>query len=96
MAEEKVLCINTATFKRMINLKFLKVHNNISVCKVCIVGDFDYLPPLRYLHWEGYTLKSLPLHFNTENIVHLNLTGSSVETLWSGSQVLLLYVFRHS
>ncbi|CAA7028156.1 unnamed protein product [Microthlaspi erraticum] len=90
MAEETELCINPSTFERMINLKFLKIYNNISVegSKVCIVGDFDYLPPLRYLHWEGYTLKSLPSHFNTENLVQLNLHGSSVETLWSGSQDL--------
>uniref|UniRef100_A0A1J3I586 Putative disease resistance protein n=1 Tax=Noccaea caerulescens TaxID=107243 RepID=A0A1J3I586_NOCCA len=90
MAEETELCINPETFKRMINLKVLRIHNNISVqgSKVCIVGDFDDLPPLRYLHWEGYTLKSLPSHFHTENLVELNLPDSSLETLWTGSQDL--------
>ncbi|ESQ56128.1 hypothetical protein EUTSA_v10024348mg [Eutrema salsugineum] len=90
MAEETGLCINPATFKRMINLKFLKIHNNFTVqgSKVCMVDDFDYLPSLRYLHWEGYTLKSLPSRFNTENLVTLILLDSSVETLWSGSQDL--------
>lgn len=92
MAEETELCINPVTFKRMFYLKFLKIHNNVTVggSKIYMVNDLDYLPPLRYLHWEAYTLKSLPSHFQTEYLVELNLPDSSVETLWSGTQVLLL------
>ncbi|VVB11566.1 unnamed protein product [Arabis nemorensis] len=40
------------------------------------------------LHWEAYTLKSLPSHFQTDYLVELNLPDSSVETLWSGTQDL--------
>ncbi|KAH0922230.1 hypothetical protein HID58_022248 [Brassica napus] len=91
MAEETGLCVNPETFKRMRELKFLKIHNNSTAAgsKVCIVNveDFDYLPPLRYLHWEAYNLKSLPAKFETNVLVELNLPDSSVETLWSGSQL---------
>lgn len=98
MAEETGLCVNPETFKRMRELKFLKIHNNSTAAgsKVCIVNveDFDYLPPLRYLYWEAYNLKSLPAKFETNVLVELNLPDSSIETLWSGSQVLLLCVCR--
>ncbi|XP_010472817.1 PREDICTED: putative disease resistance protein At4g11170 [Camelina sativa] len=90
MAEETELNINPAAFKRMFNLKFLKIRNNNTVggSKVHMVNDLDYLPPLRYLRWEAYTLKSLPYLFQTEHLVELNLPYSSVETLWSGTQDL--------
>ncbi|XP_056845882.1 protein SUPPRESSOR OF npr1-1, CONSTITUTIVE 1-like isoform X2 [Raphanus sativus] len=90
MAEETGLCVNPETFKRMRKLKFLKIHSNLTAAgsKVCIVDEFDYLPPLRYLHWEAYTLKSLPAKFETNFLVELNLPDSSVETLWTGSQDL--------
>ncbi|XP_009149798.1 protein SUPPRESSOR OF npr1-1, CONSTITUTIVE 1 [Brassica rapa] len=92
MAEETGLSINPETFKRMRELKFLKIHNNSTAAgsKVCIVNveDFDYLPPLRYLLWEAYNLKSLPAKFATNVLVELNLPDSSIETLWSGSQDL--------
>lgn len=95
MAEETELNIDPATFKRMFYLKFLKIHNNITVggSKLRMVNDLDYLPPLRYLHWEAYTLKSLPTLFQTEHLVELNLPDSSVETLWGGTQVLRLCVW---
>ncbi|CAH8363238.1 unnamed protein product [Eruca vesicaria subsp. sativa] len=91
MGEETRLYVNPETFKRMRKLKFLKIHSNSTAAggsKVCIVDDFDYLPPLRYLHWEAYTLKSLPTKFETNVLVELNLPDSSVETLWNGSQLI--------
>ncbi|KFK42369.1 hypothetical protein AALP_AA2G246700 [Arabis alpina] len=90
MAEETELYINPAMFRRMLNLKFLKIHNNLTVggSKICMVNNLEYLPPLRYLHWEVYTLRSLPSHFQTEYLVELNLPDSSVERLWSGTQDL--------
>ncbi|KAL1205613.1 Disease resistance protein Roq1 [Cardamine amara subsp. amara] len=90
MAEETELCINPATFQRMFNLKFLKIHNNITVggSKMRMLNDLDYLPPLIYLRWEAYTLKSLPSHFQTDYLVELNLPDSSIERLWSGTQNL--------
>ncbi|KAG2329604.1 hypothetical protein Bca52824_000784 [Brassica carinata] len=91
MAGETGFSVNPETFKRMRQLKFLKIHSNLTAAgsKVCIVDDdFDYLPPLRYLHWQAYTFKSLPVKFETSVLVELNLPDSSVETLWSGSQDL--------
>ncbi|EOA33628.1 hypothetical protein CARUB_v10019790mg [Capsella rubella] len=90
MVEETELDMNPATFKKLFSLKFLKIYNNNTVggSKVRMVNNLDYLPPLRYLHWEAYSLKSLPSLFQTEHLVELNLPDSSVETLWSGTQDL--------
>ncbi|KAJ4723727.1 Disease resistance protein (TIR-NBS-LRR class) family [Melia azedarach] len=37
---------------------------------------------LRYLYWHGYPLKTLPMRFNPENLIDLNLPYSKVEQLW--------------
>ena len=37
---------------------------------------------LRYLHWDGYPLKSLPSNFHTGKLVELNLQNSGIEVLW--------------
>ncbi|KAF3579404.1 hypothetical protein DY000_02034413 [Brassica cretica] len=90
MAGETGFCINPTRFKRMISLKFLKIYSNFTDggSKVCMVDNFDYLPPLRYLHWEAYSLKYLPSNFKTDYFVEINLSDSSVETLWSECQEL--------
>ncbi|XP_010537832.1 PREDICTED: protein SUPPRESSOR OF npr1-1, CONSTITUTIVE 1-like [Tarenaya hassleriana] len=90
MAEERELFIKPAIFRRMFNLKFLKFSNNFSAggSKTCMPDGLDYLPMLRYLHWDAYTPKSLPSGFRTIYLVELILPNSSVETLWSGTQDL--------
>ncbi|KAJ9675668.1 hypothetical protein PVL29_024538 [Vitis rotundifolia] len=37
---------------------------------------------LRYLHWDGYPLESLPSNFYAENLVELNLRCSNIKQLW--------------
>ncbi|KAJ4723729.1 Disease resistance protein (TIR-NBS-LRR class) family [Melia azedarach] len=51
--------------------------------KVHLPQGLDYLPDeLRYLHWYGYPLRTLPMRFNPKNLVELNLPYSKVEQLW--------------
>ena len=48
---------------------------------------------LRYLHWEGYPLKSLPLNFDGENLVELNLKKSNIKYLWKWEKVILIFSY---
>ena len=50
--------------------------------------EFPYFE-LRYLHFEGYPLESLPTNFHPRNLVELNLKHSSIKQLWKGNEVLL-------
>ncbi|XP_011013389.1 PREDICTED: protein SUPPRESSOR OF npr1-1, CONSTITUTIVE 1-like, partial [Populus euphratica] len=44
---------------------------------------------LRYLHWDGYPLTSLPSNFRPRNLVEINLSSSKVNQLWRGEQNLV-------
>ncbi|KAL4293214.1 hypothetical protein HN51_043691 [Arachis hypogaea] len=40
------------------------------------------------LYWHGYRFSSLPLNFeHYDNLVELNLPGSSIKRLWEGRKV---------
>lgn len=93
MPKGKELYISPTIFERMYNLKLLKFYNNSTAgeSKICMPDGLVYLPTLRYLHWQAYTLKSLPSRFCTTYLVELNLPNSSVETLWNGTQVLFCF-----
>jgi hypothetical protein len=74
----------------MYNLRLLKIYNSEvgKNCKVYLPNDLKSLSDeLRYLHWDGYPLKSLPSNFHPENLVELNLSHSKVRELWKGDQV---------
>ncbi|KDO38310.1 hypothetical protein CISIN_1g036017mg, partial [Citrus sinensis] len=73
----------------MTNLRLLKfyLHNlrgdPIMSSKVHLDQGLDYLPEeLRYLHWHGYPLRTLPTNLSTDKLVVLNLPCSNVELLW--------------
>ncbi|XP_020889897.1 disease resistance protein RPS6-like [Arabidopsis lyrata subsp. lyrata] len=53
-----------------------------------MIDGLDYLPTLRYLRWDAYNLKSLPSQFCMTSLVELNLSHSSIETAWNGTQDL--------
>ena len=42
---------------------------------------------LRYLKWDKYPLKSLPIGFTARYLVELKLIHSKLEQLWHGTQV---------
>ena len=50
--------------------------------------DFPYFE-LRYFHFKGYPLESLPTNFHAKNLVELNLKCSNIKRLWKGNEVLL-------
>ncbi|KAL6316879.1 hypothetical protein AAG906_022891 [Vitis piasezkii] len=86
---------NTKVFAKMKKLRLLKVYwrENCGLMrkeyKLIIPKNFE-LPSyeLRYLHWEGYSLKSLPSNFYGENIVEINLRNSNIRQLWQGNKCL--------
>ncbi|KAL6342776.1 hypothetical protein AAG906_016610 [Vitis piasezkii] len=43
--------------------------------------DFQFHTELRYLHWEGYPLKSLPSNFLGVNLIELNMKDSNIKQL---------------
>lgn len=54
----------------------------------CDFGESEYiLTKLRYLHWEGYPLKSLHWNIRAVNLSLLELPNSKVEPSWDGVQV---------
>ncbi|XP_028760638.1 TMV resistance protein N-like [Neltuma alba] len=51
--------------------------------KLSICEGLDYLSKeLRFLHWEGYPLPSVPLQFCAENLIELKLPDSNIQQLW--------------
>ncbi|KAB1227784.1 putative WRKY transcription factor 19 [Morella rubra] len=42
---------------------------------------------LRLLEWCGYPFKSLPLGFQPNNLIELNMPGSHIEQLWSNDPI---------
>ncbi|KAB1200723.1 putative WRKY transcription factor 19 [Morella rubra] len=42
---------------------------------------------LRLMKWFGFPFLSLPMDFNADNLVELNMRGSSIKQLWKGNKV---------
>ncbi|KAG7590694.1 Leucine-rich repeat [Arabidopsis suecica] len=83
------LNITPDIFRKMPNLKLLKYTNSsIKQSRTRMIDGLDYLPTLRYLRWDAYNLKSLPTQFCMTSLVELNLSHSSIETAWNGTQDL--------
>ncbi|KAL1145859.1 hypothetical protein V6Z11_A11G328500 [Gossypium hirsutum] len=75
--DNKKLTLNRDIFLKMKRLRLLKVHCLPNCC------DLTYLSnKLRLLEWSGYSLRSLPLGFQPENLVVLLLPYSNIEQLW--------------
>ncbi|KFK42299.1 hypothetical protein AALP_AA2G238000 [Arabis alpina] len=85
MSKGNELSITPGIFERMPNLKLLKFSSN-GESRTKMLDGLDYLPKLRYLRWDAYNLKSLPSRFCTSFLVELNLSHSSIETVWNGTQ----------
>lgn len=82
--------ISKGAFKRMPNLRFLKVIKSTydGNDRMDIPHEKIELPQrLRFLHWKAYPVKCLPPTFNTEFLVKLDLRNSQLEKLWEGTQV---------
>ncbi|CAL2276420.1 unnamed protein product [Prunus armeniaca] len=84
ISEIKELHLSRKAFKKMHHLRLLKIYNssNDNYCKLYLSQGLQYLPnTFRYLHWEGYPLKTLPSKIFPENLLELRMPHSQVEHL---------------
>ncbi|WKA11255.1 hypothetical protein VitviT2T_028775 [Vitis vinifera] len=80
--------LTSDAFKKMTRLRLLRVYQNAE--NNSIVSNTVHLPrdfkfpshELRYLHWDGWTLESLPSNFDGEKLGELSLRHSSLKYLW--------------
>ena len=82
-------CLDPLIFKKMPNLRLLKVFQPYGCTKTLNFSQgLESLPDeLRYLRWDYYPLKSLPSDFKMRNLVELHLYKSQLEHLCLGVQV---------
>ncbi|KAH9783797.1 ADP-ribosyl cyclase/cyclic ADP-ribose hydrolase [Citrus sinensis] len=96
LTKNKEIRLGFEAFENMSNLKWLKFyipeHCDLSTMSFTVLLDqvFKYLPAkLRYLHWHGYPLKTLPFYFEPEYLIELNLPYSKVQQIWEGEKEAL-------
>ncbi|XP_034674646.1 disease resistance protein RPV1-like isoform X1 [Vitis riparia] len=84
------IAFTTKAFKMMNKLRLLKVcRDHKCGSMVHVSTDFEFPSyELRYLHWDGYPLESLPSNFHGEKLIELNLQNSELRGLWEGSKPL--------
>ncbi|KAH9781861.1 ADP-ribosyl cyclase/cyclic ADP-ribose hydrolase [Citrus sinensis] len=74
----KVLTYNTVQF-----IGGISSFNRENKCKVSYLEDPRFTE-VKYLHWHGYPLKSMPSNICAEQLVFLEVPNSSIEQLWDG------------
>ncbi|RVW68287.1 Disease resistance-like protein DSC1 [Vitis vinifera] len=77
----------------MTNLRLLRVYwdglSSYDSNTVHLPEEFEFPSyELRYLHWDGWSLESLPSNFNGKKLVELSLKHSSLNHLWKGNKCL--------
>ncbi|KAH9725550.1 ADP-ribosyl cyclase/cyclic ADP-ribose hydrolase [Citrus sinensis] len=85
MSKVKQICLYLDTFTKMHKLRFLKFYNSISEGKSkCMVSNCQgpILAKVRYFHWDGYPLTSLPSNIYPDKLVFLEIPRSNIEQLW--------------
>ena len=94
MSQPKRIHITTKSLEMMKKLRLLKIywaHESASIredIKVELSTDFEFPSyELRYLHWHGYPLESLPSSFDAEDLVELDMSYSSLKQLWESDLV---------
>ncbi|KAL6316820.1 hypothetical protein AAG906_021120 [Vitis piasezkii] len=88
MSVSNEIHLTSDALKKMTKLRLLRVYQNAE--NNSIVSNTIHLPQyfkfpsrkLRYLHWDGWTLESLPSNFDGEELVELSLKHSSIKQLW--------------
>ncbi|XP_024042961.1 disease resistance protein RPS6 [Citrus clementina] len=74
MSKVKEFRLNPNTFTKMPKLRFLKFYspsfNGENKCKMSYLQDPGFAE-VKYLHWHGYPLKSLPSNLSAEKLVLL-------------------------
>ncbi|KAK9205170.1 hypothetical protein WN943_015437 [Citrus x changshan-huyou] len=85
MSKVRHICLNSNTFTKMRKLRFLKFYSSISKGEnKCKVSNFQgsIFAEVRYLHWHGYPLTSLPSNINPDKLLFLEIPHSNIEQLW--------------
>ncbi|KAH9781853.1 ADP-ribosyl cyclase/cyclic ADP-ribose hydrolase [Citrus sinensis] len=89
MSTVKEIRLNLSTFTKMPKLRFLKFYsssfNGENKCKVSYLQDPRFAE-VKYFHWHGYPLKSLPSNLSAEKLVFLKVPYSDIEQLWNGEK----------
>ncbi|KAK4591192.1 hypothetical protein RGQ29_021405 [Quercus rubra] len=81
LPESKEAYWNPESFSKMHHLKLLTIDN------VQLLHEPKHLPiGLRFLEWRGYPSKSLPLNFQSDDLVELYMCCSHIEQLWKGAK----------
>ncbi|XP_034674470.1 disease resistance protein RUN1-like [Vitis riparia] len=93
VSASKEIQITTEAFKKMTNLRLLRVYwdglSSYDSNTVHLPEEFEFPSyELRYLHWDGWSLESLPSNFNGKKLVELSLKHSSLNHLWKGNKCL--------
>ncbi|KAH9782315.1 ADP-ribosyl cyclase/cyclic ADP-ribose hydrolase [Citrus sinensis] len=85
ISKVKEIRLNSNTFTKMPKLRFLKFYsssvNGENKCKISYLQDPRFAE-VKYLHWYGYPLKSLPSNLSAEKLVLLEVPDSDIERLW--------------
>ncbi|XP_013611728.1 PREDICTED: LOW QUALITY PROTEIN: disease resistance protein RML1B-like [Brassica oleracea var. oleracea] len=84
------LSISKKAFKRMTDLRFLKIYKRQydGNDRMHIPEEIQFPCGLRLLDWEAYPSKSLPPTFNPQYLVELSMKNSKLEKLWEGIKQL--------
>ncbi|XP_057990180.1 disease resistance protein RPV1-like [Hevea brasiliensis] len=86
MSGNGYLDLSSTAFIKMRKLRFLKFFYApySREGQVLLPRGLEFLPEeLRYLHWEIFPLKSLPLNFCPKNLVELHMPRSNLRQLWN-------------
>ncbi|XP_020202688.1 putative disease resistance protein At4g11170 [Cajanus cajan] len=86
------LYLSSDFLAQMNNVRFLKIHSwcRFTIFNVCLPKGLDSLSyKLRYLHWDGFCLESLPSKFRAEELVEICMRCSKLKKLWDGIQNLV-------
>ncbi|ANM67383.1 Disease resistance protein (TIR-NBS-LRR class) family [Arabidopsis thaliana] len=89
MDEIEELHLQVDAFKKMLNLRFLKLYTNTNISekedKLLLPKEFNYLPnTLRLLSWQRFPMRCMPSDFFPKYLVKLLMPGSKLEKLWDG------------
>ena len=94
MSKVKEIRLNPSTFTKMPKLRFLKFYsssfNGENKCKMSYLQDPGFAE-VKYLHWHGYPLKSLPSNLSAEKLVLLEVPDSDIKRLWDCVKVCISY-----
>jgi hypothetical protein len=86
--------LHPETFKKMDNLRMIQFYKPYGFSKdsnVILPKFLKNLPDdLKFLRWDSFPQKSLPLKFCPKNLVKLDMPHSHLEQLWEGEQVFAL------